>query len=353
MIEAVEIDFFQSHKHTLMEFVPGVNAIVGPSDEGKSAIIRSIGWAVNNDPSGFAFRSHFADKRDMTRIALSMSDGRWVTRERDEAINRYSLWNIKDPMEAFGQGSVKEVLETLNFSSFAIQGQHEQYFLLQSSPGEVSRVLNELTGLGISDDILKKVGSILYKARDGMANAVELIGRLEEEIKEYSYLDKLEVDLGRLEKALTERELAREERRGLLDIIKQLDMVDEEIEDFDLWLEIEPEAQGLINEVQSVSLVTKEKERLQEIIGRLNAVDDEIKELDGEMVDYGNCLALQKEMREVFHLREESKELQYYMGRIDILEGEITALDGEVKVLIKEKESYGIICKNCGARVDV
>ena len=353
MIEALEIDYFQSHQHTLMEFVSGVNAIVGPSDEGKSAIIRSIGWAVNNDPSGIAFRSHFADKKNMTRVALSMNDGRWVVRERDEATNRYSLWNVKDPMEAFGQGPVKEVLETLNFSGFAIQGQHEQYFLLQSSPGEVSRILNEMTGLGVSDDILKKVGSILYKVRDGISNAAEQIERLTEEIKEYAYLDKLEVDLGKLEKALMERELARDERKGLINIVGRLNIVDEEITEFNLWLEIEPEAQGLINEAQDVGLLLKEKQRLQDFIENINVVDEDIKAFEEQANDHQKSIQLQQDMRDIYWMRDEKRKLEAFIERMDVLEKEIIEADGALDGLQGEREQLGIICKKCGARVDV
>ena len=353
MIQAVEITNFQCHKHSLLEFSPGVNAIVGPSDEGKSAIIRAMGWVVQNDPAGLAFRSHFAGKGELTSVAISMDDGRWVTRERDETVNRYQLWNIKDPLEAFGQGPVKEVLETFNLSSFAIQGQHEQYFLLQSSPGEVSRVLNELTGLGVSDDLLKKVGSILYKARDGISNADEQIERLKEEIKEYAYLDRLEVDLGKLEKVLTERELAREERRGILDLTLQVDKVDAQVEEWDSWLEIEGEAQGLIDEAQGVEVLLREKTLLQVAISKVEVVNQGIKDLEEEANDHQKALKLQQEMREIFWMRDEHRNVKGALDRLDGMDEGIAGLEGILEGLQIEKDKYGIVCQNCGARVDL
>ena len=353
MIQAVEINNFQSHKYTLMEFSPGINAIVGPSDEGKSAIIRAIGWCVQNDPAGFAFRSYFAGKNDPTSVAVSLDDERWVVRERGEATNRYRVWNIKDPLEAFGQGPVKEVLETFNLSNFSIQGQHEQYFLLQSSPGEVSRALNELTGLGISDDVLKKIGSMLYKAREGLSNAEEQIVRLAEEIKEYAYLDKLEIELARLEKALQERELARDERRGVLDLVGKIENANTLIQDWDEWLEIEKDAQGLINETQDFGVLVKERDLLQQVVSKVEALEKEVKDFEAQIQDYQSALKLQEELREVFHLRKEYRDIAEYMERAEELEMGIVELDERLVVLNAEKEKYGIICQNCGARVEL
>jgi exonuclease SbcC len=53
MIDHVAIKNFQSHKNTNIDFQRnGVNVIVGTSDQGKSAILRAILWAVNNRPMG-------------------------------------------------------------------------------------------------------------------------------------------------------------------------------------------------------------------------------------------------------------------------------------------------------------
>ena len=48
MIKSVEFQNFQSHKKTILEFVPGVNIIVGLSDAGKSAVMRAIKWCLKN-----------------------------------------------------------------------------------------------------------------------------------------------------------------------------------------------------------------------------------------------------------------------------------------------------------------
>lgn len=54
-IKKVIIENFQSHKYTELDFDEHLNVIVGPSDQGKSAIIRGIKWALFNEPSGNFF----------------------------------------------------------------------------------------------------------------------------------------------------------------------------------------------------------------------------------------------------------------------------------------------------------
>ena len=49
-VRRITLENFQSHKHTEMEFGPELNVIVGPSDSGKSAIIRALKWVMYNEP---------------------------------------------------------------------------------------------------------------------------------------------------------------------------------------------------------------------------------------------------------------------------------------------------------------
>ena len=50
-LKRVRLENFQSHKNSIIDFDRGLNVIVGPSDSGKSAIIRAIKWALYNETS--------------------------------------------------------------------------------------------------------------------------------------------------------------------------------------------------------------------------------------------------------------------------------------------------------------
>src|SRR5205085_9883685 len=49
-ITELEIKGYQSHEDTKIAFTGGLNAIVGPSDSGKSAILRALRFVLYNEP---------------------------------------------------------------------------------------------------------------------------------------------------------------------------------------------------------------------------------------------------------------------------------------------------------------
>ena len=57
MISGLLLKNFQSHKKTILHFHPGVNAIIGKSNSGKTAILRALYWIIYNRPSGISFVS--------------------------------------------------------------------------------------------------------------------------------------------------------------------------------------------------------------------------------------------------------------------------------------------------------
>jgi len=57
LIRSLEIENFQSHELTKLDLHKGLNVIVGPSDQGKSALIRALRWLCYNEPKGTDFFS--------------------------------------------------------------------------------------------------------------------------------------------------------------------------------------------------------------------------------------------------------------------------------------------------------
>jgi exonuclease SbcC len=73
---------FQSHKDTTINFVQGLNALIGESNQGKTAILRAINWALYNEPKGSDFIRTGESK---CKVTLKFSDGSVIERERDRS----------------------------------------------------------------------------------------------------------------------------------------------------------------------------------------------------------------------------------------------------------------------------
>lgn len=210
MINLLEVHYFQSWKFASFMFSPGVNVIKGPSHSGKSSIIRAIKWAVQNKPRGDSFRSHFADKKDDTKVVIDFNDN-YVVRGKGRTNNYYTI--NEDTFEAMRADVPEEIQQIFGMNDLNIQSQHDPYFLIQDTPGAVAKKLNELLGLEIIDEKQGKVNTIINKTEIALNTAKENEKDNISELERYKDLDRFEIMIdevralqGGYEQAVSKRE---------------------------------------------------------------------------------------------------------------------------------------------------
>ena len=208
MIRSIRLSNFQSHKETVLELVPGINAVVGESDSGKTAIIRALNWLVTNRPSGAAFQRHGTKE---TEVGLITDDGELV-RYRTAKANGYRI-NGMD-LSAIRTDVPEEVTKFLGIDpDLNMQGQLDAPFLLSMSPGEVAQTLNRIAHLDEIDMALFNVAKRLRDKGAELKVAQSQQAALEEQHQQFAYLNQMEIDVAELE--LVDRAL---EEIGLKDI---------------------------------------------------------------------------------------------------------------------------------------
>ena len=148
MLTGIEIKNFQSHVHTQLKFGPGVNAIVGPSDSGKSAIMRALLWPALNRPLGDGFRSSWGGD---TVVTITTSDGKNVTRKRTDKENVYIVDGAKLSAAREVPDQATAVLRLMPVN---IQRQMDAPFMLSETAGAVAAGLNEAADLALIDTTL-------------------------------------------------------------------------------------------------------------------------------------------------------------------------------------------------------
>jgi exonuclease SbcC len=213
MIESVEIWNFQSHRHTVLEFVPGTNVIIGLSDAGKSTVFRAINWVLSNRPLGDSYRSEWGGD---THVILRLSDGNVVERFRSASSNEYRVNG--ETLKAFGSDPPDAVLEVLRMDSANIQAQGAPPFLLSASPGEAARMLNKAASLDEIDKTIANLRKSLQETNRQLEYNTKQKEGLEEELKEYDDLPDLE---GRV-KALEDMDQGYRERKGTTNALSRL-----------------------------------------------------------------------------------------------------------------------------------
>ncbi len=215
MLKKINIKNFQKHSKLSLALHKGINVIAGRSDVGKSSILRAIKWAVTNRPSGDSFRKKGTT---YTGVQLVTTNGS-VLREKGKGKNQYVVG--KEPLKALRTDVPEDVSILLNMGSENIQSQHETYFLLDKSPGQVAKELNKVVGLDEMDRSLKQINSDTRSITSEQKFVKGELDKLDMELKETEWLpeavqsiedikllavehNKQEVQLNKLEAITTE-----------------------------------------------------------------------------------------------------------------------------------------------------
>ena len=176
MIRKLQIENYESHQKTVLNFGPGITVITGASDHGKSAIRRAMEWVCLNRPLGTDFISWGQNKATVTL------DG--ITKSRSSKTHVYEVDGHK--YKAFRAEVPAPVYDKLGISEYNFQRQHNAYFLINDSPGQVARTLNKVADLTLIDKTLAE-GKSRLKAAKGKAIFTE-----EQRQKKLGELEKLE-----------------------------------------------------------------------------------------------------------------------------------------------------------------
>jgi len=182
MINKATIKNFQSLRDCSIEFSPGINTITGPSDEGKSAILRALRWALLNMPKGDHFRTFDTKK---TSVELELDDGT-ITRIKGSSENAYVINGTTH--RAFGTQPPEEALSLHNLTEINIQRQTDGYFWFSLTPAEVSKRLNDIVDLSLLDVASTNINKRQRQVNQKLKWVQERLAEAREKKKELNFI---------------------------------------------------------------------------------------------------------------------------------------------------------------------
>ena len=233
-IKRINIIGFQSHNKTFLEPAPAgqLTVIVGPSDSGKTAVIRALRWLFYNLPQGADF---IRVGSNHAQITVDYASGQQVTRARSrKGFNRYEIAaEGKDPdrFEGFGTAVPLEVQEITGVRPVQI-GDMEMCLNLAeqldgpflgksvSAPAK-AKVLGKLAGTEEVDYAAKGVGTDIYRARQDEKRLADEVTRLRDELKQYDYLPELAERIAQVKTLLGNVKEAVERKRQLKKLLEE------------------------------------------------------------------------------------------------------------------------------------
>lgn len=312
MIESIEVRNFQIHKKTKIDFVPGINIIAGTSDNGKSSIIRAFRWVLENRPQGYAFRRWGTPEKAITAVDIHVDD-ELISRKRGNIKNEYVYQDtVYKALRSDVPDPIKEHLEVLSFN---IQMQSGRTFLFEFSDSEVAKMINDVSGISVIDDILKesnrrlrelnaeekllkemikdkKVQKSTYKSFVKLKkNSSLLKERIEEVEGKKEELEELEADLAHYRKLKQKKKLL-PDVSGMEDVIadlvkkqtainKKIDILDDLEESVNTLESLDLIPQKDIDSlIKKISNLEKKNAKLEELSESLELLEEDIEQID-------------------------------------------------------------------------
>jgi DNA repair protein SbcC/Rad50 len=194
MLEKLKIVNFQKHEKLTIDLDQHLTVLVGPSDAGKSAVIRALRWLVLNRPSGDRFIHWGAE---LAKVELTV-DGRTITRKKSASYNAYLLDGKE--FKALGQSTVpEEIAAVLRMDDTNFQRQHDSPYWFLDSAGKVSQELNRIINLDIIDESLGNAAAALRSAKADVSTAEQRLTAAQQKQNDLAWTQELDADIAALE----------------------------------------------------------------------------------------------------------------------------------------------------------
>lgn len=349
MFESITATNFQSWKDLHLKLSPGVNAIIGPSDSGKTAIFRAINWLVNNRPLGDEFRSWWGGD---TVGGIRLQEGFLVERKKTDTENLYILTGPDGESENLPPNDKKvpaAVQKVLNLSEINFRFQHDTPFLLGQSAGANARYLNSVVNLDLIDKALYNINQRLRDENWKLTKAEEEKKQHQEKLKKYDWIPDADQQIKEAERIESEFRKAKSDYFTLEALYTNLEKVETELSSIIDVAKFEDEVNALLALDKEVDSLIDQEQDLIALLGNLNG-------LSSEIVKAGELLKYEDEVNDLIKLKDEidqiKKEKAHLQFSLDDL-ADVEKLLAAIKLDELEEEFHKLMpdrCPLCGGK---
>ena len=357
MIEAIELIHVQGHVYSLLEFVPGLNIIKGESHEGKSSIARAFEKALRNKPARLnllSWPSLLPNGKENMEIAIQFSKDEYIKMTKGKNKNQYEVSGYDDPFKALNKDVPEEVQLVTKMNRVNLQSQHEKFFMLQDSPGEVAKKFNKLLDLEIIDTTQSNINSKIKEIESTKKVHNKSLIELKSELSEYDFLDGIEILIDEVDKLSIEIKKAEVREAGIAHIIDEISLVRSRAKIFKEKAKAE-------KDIKEITVLVEDYKTIDSQLKSLITVSRDITQTENDIVRFNEILVHEDEINECKKLALEIREIDSKVIKIEKLcssieEAEKTRdmMNKKAKSLEKERDdllkSQGI-CPWCGSQL--
>lgn len=286
-ITRLKVRNFQKYADAEFTFGPGLNAIVGASDRGKSTILRAIGWLALHKPTS---KDYIRFGQKSVAVGLEFSDGSNVIRYKD-AESGYKT--PTGEWKAVRQ-QPPEVESILRLTEANFQRQRDPYYMISLSPGDMAKEINKIIDLEAIDSVATWIKSALsdtdgslrslnewIEQKETRVNALEWVEGAVEYLGQINTLEErrksLNIDLPRIAQIISEVRQSQMKIADMSEMIELLSAFNQEYTDLELeatrvWAAVS----GIRDCVSAYKASRNQLPKLEEIISALSEREKDI-----------------------------------------------------------------------------
>lgn len=155
MIKKLELKEYKSYKDAILHFSTGVNGIIGISQSGKTNILRALKLISTLRPTGINFVRN-RNKKKCSVVKIETSEGNEISFEKGKANSGVYTLNKKS-FRKLNKTVPEPIAEALNLTDINFYSQFDTPFLIFSKPSEISKTINDATGMSEFETWINKV----------------------------------------------------------------------------------------------------------------------------------------------------------------------------------------------------
>jgi len=199
MQTTIELKDFQAHGYTSLTLRGGFMCVVGPTDSGKSSIVRALRWALYDSLRG---TRHIRNGQHTAKVVLGFPDV-VVGRVKGKEGNRY---RVNDSwLDSVGVGVPPEVSKASKISVLSadkdvelelnVSQQLHPAFMVMESDSVKAKFVNMLTGGHVFDAAVRETNRLLKDHESKRQQTVMLLESNQASLKRFDHLDDREQKL--------------------------------------------------------------------------------------------------------------------------------------------------------------
>lgn len=343
MLKRLRLKNVYSHKDSTLEFVEGVNIIVGETDSGKSAILRSLRLLQQNRPLGVAFHSWWGGNSE---IELTTSED--VAVRRVDGTDKYYQIGEGEPMRAFGTGVPEEVKEVIGLDDVNFQWQLDSPFLLTSTSGEVAQHFNRIAKLDKFDKGQTNLKKWLNQHSSTLEKKKVELKQKQEQLQQFSTLPEIEQELEVLEGNVQSAKNKKALIEKLNSLISGIEEVTTSIVKQTRITSIELYLTTLISKISEQKEQVAQYTKLEKIIAQVEANEAERQKLKTITSLAEKISELSKKWEEMDTKAKEEEHFSWLIERITKTEQELVMIKKQHEEYHKKLEAeIGEVCPLC------